>query len=228
MPIGIPVTLVTAPGSLTGYAGGASSVNDTAAVNVPAGSLIVLYLQNGSGSATITSVTDSNGNSYSVTNNTPASFTGMAVASTITTAQLHSGSTWTATTSGGVWFLLAACYATGIISATPDAASSFANNTTGAATTTTGTLAQGSEIVLGFLGTGGSFTTYTESAGFTSVTRSNGAGVSLAYDIVSSNTPVTFAPTYTLTTQNWRIFATAFLGQITVAATGGGFFTTEW
>lgn len=209
MAIGIP-NLLMGPDSANRNSGSASGATSS---DGPIGSLIVVCISAKS-SGTISTLTDSGGNSYSLA--VAVSATGGGTTdielwySLNTTHDLPSGGTFTATTSGGgQYFVNGAASISGCNggldntnTAKPGAVSSFSLTVP-----SSGSLSVPNEIVMVcFIPSGSAIAgTYTEGAGFTELTGSpvsNNSGCDFAYNIVSSIAAVTWSPSWTVNSPN--------------------------
>lgn len=177
----------------------------TTAAAAPAGSLIVVFTENGNTAIQTGTVTDTAGNTY-IAGTAYLADPGGAATSIQPfycqgCADLPSGSSITVSWAGGN----ASIYAQAV--AVPGIAASSALDVQGASTNAVGTtpsiatggLAQSSEIVFGFIGViGGVSDSFTEAAGFTSntpVTLASHGALRSGYQIVNSTGSVTYAPT---------------------------------
>lgn len=168
----------------------------------PAGNAIAVFAGTGA-NLTITSVTDSAGNTY--TGGT--SVQNVSNDSTVrpfwvfNAAHLPAGGTITVTYSGSSSDQQVSAISVGgvLTSSALDTQGAGVKGTGTAPSSSTGTLASSSEIVLGFTHVHvGASDTFTEVAGFTSNTLAGsgaGSGLHSAYKIVSATTSVTYNPT---------------------------------
>jgi hypothetical protein len=199
MAIGTPTSLGTA---IAGTTAASSKVFTTNAAIV-AGDLVVVAIGwYSSGGFTVSGVVDSGStNSYvsAVSVSSGGGIpSGVALYYVKNATALASGGTITVTWSGSVASQSIMAYrVTGIDTVSPlDKTSTAASASGGDLSVATGTLGQANEIIFGAAG-GYNVGTYTESSGFTSLAQNSPSGnlLALAYDIVSSTSSVTYAPT---------------------------------
>ena len=144
-----------------------------------------------------------------------------------------SGATVTISPSGGRGMAAVMAQVSGVATTTPfDSTGAGGTNPTSGVSllpsVTTGTLSQASEIVFAVASYGQSAgaPVYTESANFTNVgiaanTSGNEAFIALSYDIVSSTSAITYAPSLDRSA-SWVACAAPFTGAVS-AATGWAF-----
>lgn len=209
MAIGTPVEIAT----IANGAPAGTTFNATTTVDAPSGSLIVVVVDCGNNVSF--AITDGNSNTY--TAGTKINNTGhIQPFWAINNADLPIGSTITLTTGGGPGAIaLAAFSTTGIASPTPiDTQAAGATGTGTTPSIATGTLAQASELVLGFIDiSSGHGDTFTESSGFTGFTDISAStrDLRVAYQIVAATTTVTYAPTLG-TSRNYAANVLSFAG----------------
>lgn len=203
-------------GTATSSSGAATSLSITTGATVPAGATILLAtyltLVSSSGSAGVTSISDSAGNTYTAVDS------GAAVKNTAVGGpmvcyiannvnQLNSGSSITINfASGQQSILMAASYVTGLTASPVDKINNSTVSTTGSgATVSTGTLSQPSEIVIGMMAAlDQTSLSFTQASGFTTMTgpanvsNSNLSGFQWGYQIVSSTSSVSYTPSASL------------------------------
>lgn len=217
MAIGTPVEIAT----IANGAPAGTTFNATTTVDAPSGSLIVVVVDCGNNVSF--AITDGNSNTY--TAGTKINNTGhIQPFWAINNADLPIGSTITLTTGGGPGAVaLAAFSTTGIASPTPiDTQAAGATGTGTTPSIATGTLAQASELVLGFIDiSSGHGDTFTESSGFTGFTDISAStrDLRVAYQIVAATTTVTYAPTLG-TSRNYAGNVLSFAGAASGPSNG--------
>lgn len=195
MSIGAPTLL----GSANATSGVAATLAMTTTADSPVGSLVIVAVAYRSASA-ISSVTDSAGNTYSGDTQTTNTVSVRLFWSVITT-DLPSGGTITATYASSTSAkIITAIVIAGCATSSPaDAMVSATGTSTGPSVTSgTLTLTNGSEIAIGVVVANGTETWSPEGTGFTgigSVPQSTVMALHWAYQTVSSNTALTYAPT---------------------------------
>lgn len=196
MTIGTPVQLLAA-------ANVASAGHNTTGADAPAGSLIVVFIATWNGlDGTVTAVSDSAGNTYTLAVQ-PAAGASMPYPGAIyycsnSANDLPSGGWISATSSGGDNFTIGAWAVSGANGGLDATASTSDNNST--VSLSTGTLGSASEIVFGGIGTRANLGTLTDPGAFTELFFSaTSAHQPFAYDIVSSNSSVTYDPSWSNT-----------------------------
>lgn len=181
-------------------AGNASSGSTVAtSADAPIGSYVIVVVYASTSPNTVSSLHDSAGNCSSAYNlaiaENPSSVSGVSIYYCRVTADLPSGGTFTATTTGSSYDLFA--FYVPNVSGSVD--QTVGNGTSSAVTSigvTTGTLAQPSEIAIGTLATNNSLGTFTEASGFTSFTTAQNSNFRVAYRIVSATAAVTYSPSW--------------------------------
>lgn len=212
-----------------GFSSGSTTVALTTTATVPSGSLIVVMCAGGN--LTITAASDSAGNTYTgVLATSYLSPRAVREFYSFSTNSLASGSTITCTTnsSSGQKTVVAAAFSG--LSATPlDAASVNQNGTSTTYTTgPTGTLAYpggtNGEVLLGVVQPGISIAPSNDASFVNLGTYSNGSGTqaptAFGYKIVSSSTPITYAPSGSSAAYVGQLGA--FIGNGTSATTFHG------
>lgn len=193
MAIGTPVQLTgTSAGTNSG-----SAAATTTTVDAPIGSLIVVAGTTGSINCTLTGLTDSAGNTYAIVQASAQSLNfGGGLQWVITSVDVPSGSSFTATTSSGQWYLGGSWKVSGAQGGIDKSFSGTTNNVANISQAT-GTLASASQIIFGHVALAVS-ATITESTGFTNLIGAGASGFnSTGYDIVSATTTVTYNPSWT-------------------------------
>lgn len=196
MPIGTPQKLILVSNS-------ANSTHVTVTSTAPAGSLIVVACACWSSTnGVVSSVTDSQGNSYTIVQNAAAAsvpYPGAIAYCLNSASTLTSGIDWISVTSTavsqstGAWSMSGAN--SGIDVSIPTTGFGIKGKTI-----STGTLAQNNEIIFGLTATAGNLSGFTNSAGFTELAfgiAGSGNAFGFAYDIVSSTSSVSYSPTWT-------------------------------
>jgi hypothetical protein len=222
MAIGTPVLCLN---EFNGFTNSGSPSTFTSAI--AAGSLIVVIIeafQNPDN--TVTNVTDSAGNTYLLVQNPATSgIYGQCIAYCVNSPNpITTSSTITITNSDSSGLSFAVYSVSGANGGLDQSVTNVmqASGSFTTASATTGTLSSSSEIafaVYTFLGT--TLTGFTESTGFTGLDAGAGGqtpestGYNMAYNIVSTNAAVTYAPTWTPGSGYVLLLAT-------FAATGGG------
>ena len=165
----------------------------------PAGAAIIVAIGFANFATTVTGVTDSAGNTYTIGTLASGTNTRGYFAFSANTLALASSGTITITFAGAVT-IKGACAVSvvGLSSAPADTEGAGATGTSTAPTITSAALSQPDEIVFGLTVINNGFTdTFTEDGNFTSdtVAKASGIAVRSAYQIVSATTAVTYAPT---------------------------------
>ena len=183
----------------------ASGVNNTLVITTgttaPAGSVIVIAI--GSDGASVSGVTDSGGNTYTIyAAETAGGGKRFYFYASYISGALNSGSTITTTFSSSSGIRdAAACYVTGAPSTGYQAShGTYTTATSTTPTSTTGTLAQANNVVIGTVrAINAGNDTITEDGTFTSLTPATLGGSNpklfWAYRVTSATTSVTYAPT---------------------------------
>src|SRR5215469_90852 len=193
MPIGTPSVIF-------GGSNIAAGTNNVTTADAPAGSLIVVGLGTwASTNGTTTGVSDSAGNTYTKLSE-GAPTVGIPYPAAIwyssNITHLPLGGTISQTNSGNVTYSIVACVVSGANGG------SDVHTTANASGVTTNTLASGglaasSEIIFGLTATTGSLSGYAANSPFTEIGFSpSGNAMGFAYDIVSTNASVNFAPSW--------------------------------
>ena len=165
----------------------------------PAGAAIIVAIGFANFATTVTGVTDSAGNTYTIGTLATGTATRGYFAFSANTLALASSGTITITFAVAVT-IKGACAVSvvGLSSAPADTEGAGATGTSTAPTITSAALSQPDEIVFGLTVINNGFTdTFTEDGNFTSdtVAKVSGIAVRSAYQIVSAKTAVTYAPT---------------------------------
>jgi hypothetical protein len=172
----------------------------TTNVDAPIGSLIIVEaVSSGSFDVSVTGCTLSDGDTLSqAVQSTPtASAVGVAIFYASNTAHdLASGASITCSSPGSA--ITVAAYKISGANGGLDKVNSAVNATpTTSASIATAAMAVNSELVFPSVITGGClFGTWTEGSGFTTLTNASGSAFANAYEIVSSTTAPTYAPSY--------------------------------
>lgn len=202
-PQGISIAVPTV--ILSSYNTAVTSGVATAATSAdaPAGSLVCLVVSvQANSAATVSSVTDTatgGSNSYSqiVSKTGGGGFQTTALWCSVTTHDLPSSSTFTATLSNGALSYSPFGFYSNATAGT-DQTNSGNCSTCTTVSLATGSLAQAAELVIANLEPDNAPGTYTEASGFTSLNPSQNATFGdIAYQITSSTSAVTFAPSWT-------------------------------
>lgn len=221
MPIGTPVQLATF------VANNISGNSITTTVDAPAGSLIIVFVSAWAGTnGTATTVIDSASNTYTLAVQNVATvgqpYPGAIFYCLNSANDLPIGGTVTVSNSGsinqnvGIWKVSGANGGLDAINKTFSSGTSLSIST--------GTLTSSSEIVFGGVGTAGSMTGYTIGSGFTELFFGFTGSMSAAgfgYQIVSSTTSVTWAPSWTGGGNKFGVLAS-------FKATAGSSFQPAW
>ena len=192
---------ISTPVQIGAAASGASTTTlvITTTTASPAGAAIILGIGFVNVATTVTSVTDSAGNTYTVGTLASGSNTRGYFAFSANTLALASSGTITITFAVAVTLKGAgAVSVVGLSSAPADTEGAGATGTSTAPTITSATLGQRDEIVFGLVVVNNGFAdTFTEASGFSSDTAAlvSGIAVRSGYQIVSATTAVTYAPT---------------------------------
>jgi hypothetical protein len=204
MTISVPVSIAAASAN---FNSGASSGALTT-VAAPSGCLIIVGLGNAASAATITSLVDSNNNTYhtSIQGTADTNMPNGCIAWFINANPIPINTALTATTTTGQWNIDGMWK---ILGATGGLDKSFTGQSqTGTSLSqATGTLINPNEIIFGQITMAGGVT-FSESSGFTNLF---GAGPSsnggIGYQIVSSTTGVTYAPSWggISEIENWQV-----------------------
>lgn len=203
-PIGPPTKLFSA--AFVNVVSGLPSTGTS--VDAPAGSLIVVALLNQVQNQGVSSLVDSAGNTYTQAESSALSLSYYSTSiwyCSNTLNDLPSGGTFTPTTTGGATVFIQAVAVSGANGGLDQTAT---ENVTGTGfSLSTGALASASEIAFGAWNPSNLFGTYTEGAGFTTIIADNGFIV-FSYDIVSTNTAITWAPSWTSSVAASPVLAT--------------------
>jgi hypothetical protein len=204
-----------------------STLTFTTSATIVAENLVVIAIGYGSLAATISAISDGT-NSYTKAYSQGESGVGNSQLWYCANAQaVSSGATVTVTGNTSV----AAGKFVGVVAQVSGVAASSAldsagNTNAGSSSTpsvATGTLAQASEIIFGVFGFSSSLTYATEAPGFTNL-YNNVLGttppLALDYQIVSSNTAVTYAPGYS-GNSSWDVLAAPFKAAAPTSVSGG-------
>lgn len=194
MPIGTPVQIAAV--SAATNSGSANATTTT--VDAPIGSLIVVAGTTGSVNQTLTGLTDSAGNTYAIVQAAAQSLNfGGGLAWVITAVDVPIGTSFTATTSSGQWYIGGAWKVSGAQGGIDKALSGATITSVSNISQATGTLASTSQIIFGHACLAVS-ATVTESASFTNLIGAGAGGFNITgYDIVSVTTSVTYNPSWT-------------------------------
>ena len=165
----------------------------------PAGACIVVAIGWVNVSTTLSSVTDSAGNTYTIGTLATGTLTRGYFAFSANALALPSSGTITFTTAAAVT-IKGACAVSvvGLSSAPADTEGAGATGASTAPTITSAALAQPDEIVFGFtVVNSGNLDAFTQASGFTANANAlpSGCAVRSGYQIVSATTAVTYAPT---------------------------------
>jgi hypothetical protein len=173
----------------------------TTTADAPIGSLIVVLIAAwNSSNGTVSSVTDSAGNTYTLAAQGAATV-GIPYPSAIyfssnTPNDLPNGGTITVTNSGAVNQSYGAWSVSGCNGGLDTHTTGNASGVT-SSSLSTGALAQANEIVFGTTSTAGSLSGLANSAGFTEIAFApSGNAMAGAYDVVSSTSSVTYNPSW--------------------------------
>ncbi|HZS57539.1 MAG TPA: hypothetical protein VFA65_24275 [Bryobacteraceae bacterium] len=203
MPIGSPQLILNAP--TASIASGSASAATTA--DAPSGSLVVLSLYGTSTGATISTLVDSNSNSYSLATRSigTGSYPSIELWYFVNlAADLPIGSTFTATTSGGNWFPNGAAIVSGANGGADQvAAAAQPSGTT--FTLTSPSLSVPNEICFATFEYNGTISSYTEDSNWTELTGNpvtSNSGVDFAYRIVNSAAAVSWSPSFSTKVMN--------------------------
>lgn len=194
----------TPSGIVTGSATGGNSVSANSSANVTAGTLVVVLATQNNKSSDVSSVSDTV-NTYTKAVSVPTTATLMAGAAIwyVSNAEaVTSGTTWTITWSASITvaggeYDVDVYTVTGVVGGL-DKIGSASSTSAFSITATTGTLSESSEIAIG-CGAYSSANTYHQAPGFTNlVNGSTAGGAQFAedYDIVSTNAPVSYNPSW--------------------------------
>lgn len=208
MAIGTPVALGSA--NVTG-----SSNPITTGAAVPTGSLILVVAGYATVLDTLTSVTDSVGNVYTVIENDAGTGIGVSLAYCANCISLTNIQVITANFSGSTVNSVACGYVPNVAPSSPLDTSGHSSTglaATSASSVATGTLAMSDEIVIGIVGTNAS-TGLASSTGFTNLKgqANTGATIRMLYDIVAATTSVAWAPSWS-TAANYASAVFSFKG----------------
>jgi hypothetical protein len=189
MAIGTPRLLGTDTGS--------TSVSILIGAAVNAGDLIVVVLKVAN-SATITTASDTAGDTFSIGDNTAAVRSKYVYVANA--AGMAAGSNITVNFSASASASAVAFAVSGIANASPvDKTNNIATGTgTSATSVSTGTLAQADELVIGILANSTNITAFVPGGSFTTISTST--VLSTAYQIVASTAAVSWAPSWTSST----------------------------
>jgi hypothetical protein len=185
-----------------------SSQSLVTTAQIPAGSLITVFVGASISNQSMSGVTISDGiNTYTLAiQNVQTSgvfSAGLWYCSNCITVPL--GTTFTASpaATGPVPFVSGIAYVSGANGGLDKTNSSVSASALGFSLAT-GSLNNSSEVIFGALSTGATFLTYTEGAGFTSLYGTNAqilaGGSNFVYDVVSSTSSVAWAPSWTAAT----------------------------
>jgi hypothetical protein len=192
--IGTPTSILT---PVTNSASG-TAISTT--VDTPIGSLIVVAVSAwNSLNGTVTSVTDSAGNSYTAVQraaNASEPYPSAIFYSSNTPNDLPNGGTITATNSGGVTQNVAAYKISGANGGIDVSTSTFVNGNT-TLSLSSGVLAVPNEILIGVTSSRNSLSGFTAGSPFTELLFGVTGVSTFAYDIVSATTSVTYGPSWT-------------------------------
>ena len=226
MSIGTPVSLGTNSGAGTG-----TTIALTASAAIQSGDLVLVYVVR-EGTATVTGVTDGT-NTYSQVGTAGIASSGTTVdlwakanASAVASPTITATITPTEFDRG-----IAAIRCPGISVNSPlDKNTGQANQSGASASVSTGTLSYTTELVVGAVVAGSGLSSFTESANFTSVISQTPWGASwyldIAYDIVSSASSVSYAPSWT-SSVNFATFLVSYKGALqNLSATAGSYAIT--
>lgn len=214
-PLGTPVALQSAAVSATS----ASSLALTTNANSPAGATIVVASHIGSNNTTISSLTDSAGNSYSLAKaQTPDRSSSIWYSTT--SVALPSGGTITATYSGSPGAsggsILAAASIVGLTASPLDkTAGAIFNAATSQPSGATATLSQAKEVAFGVAGGGttGGGNGFSAASGWTRIANlenigTNHEGMEFDFIVVNATTALNFSPTSTTASYGESVIAT--------------------
>lgn len=182
--------------------GATTNVLTTSGFAAPPGSLIVVTVSFATVADTLTSVSDSAGNTYVVLENETGTGIGVGWAYCVnSTTNLPIGGTITGTFGGSVTTELTANYVTGIVLVGPVDVSAKTSNglaATAAASVATGTLSQANEILFAVIGAPTTFGAVTFGGSWLAAIGAGAATPALAvgYQIVASTASVAWAPTW--------------------------------
>ena len=207
MPIGTPTSL----GSFRSSNNPTSSNTFTTSTNLPGGACAFVWFAGGGNSSQafhVSSVSDGT-NTYSQAygiQNTSGANIDVELWIAPNCLAVSSGATITVSLSAspggsGSGCNIGAFYVTGLASIPTDKTANSLSNTA-TPSVTTGTLSQANEIVFGSSFNEDATPSYTESSGFTNLfasIASAGQAAALSYQIVSSTSSVTYAPTWSAT-----------------------------
>lgn len=199
MAIGTPLGLGTHNQVASG-----TNILTTSTNDCPVGSFIIVYVSFTTIADTLSSVADSAGNSYTVLENELGTAIGIGIAYCISsTFDLPVGGTITATMGGTVTSEIGASCVSGIAISSPIDVSAKTSNglaATAAASVSTGTLSQPTEILFGLLACTASTGAITLGGSWNQLANSSSSAstptVTIAYQIVSSTASVAWAPTW--------------------------------